>query len=131
MAATGLSSSASASGPRTQPKHLSWALVTSPNAIRMNLLVLYTLRLDECRAFYAALGLTFTAEQHGQGPKHYAAIFEGGTVFELYPARPGRPPTDALRLGLAVAGKAATPELAPGRHLRTDPDCRTIEIHAT
>lgn len=105
--------------------------MTGPNAIRMNLLVLYTLRLEECRDFYSALGLTFTAEQHGQGPEHYAAIFEDGTVFELYPARSGRRPTDALRLGLSVAGKATKPELAPGRHLLTDPDGRNIEIHAT
>ena len=96
----------------------------------MNLLVLYTLRLEECRAFYAALGLTFTAEQHGQGAEHYAAVLADGTVFELYPARSGRQ-TDALRLGLAVDGRTTTPGLTPGRHLLTDPDGRTIEVHAT
>jgi len=51
-------------------------------------------------------------------------------VFELYPARPGRQ-TDALRLGLALNGTMATPPLTPGRHILTDPDGRTIEVHAT
>ncbi|WP_236656006.1 glyoxalase/bleomycin resistance/dioxygenase family protein [Streptacidiphilus jiangxiensis] len=95
----------------------------------MTLLVLYSPRLEECRSYYQNLGLHFTAERHGRGPEHYAAILPDGMVFELYPAREGQR-TGALRLGLAVDGAAASPRLAPGRHLLSDPDGRTVEIHA-
>jgi catechol 2,3-dioxygenase-like lactoylglutathione lyase family enzyme len=104
--------------------------MTEPSAIRTTLLVLYSRRVEECRSFYGDLGLNFAAEQHGQGPRHYAAVLADGAVFELYPARPDRE-TGALRLGLTVSGAAATPPLRPGRHLLTDPDGRTIEVHAT
>ena len=104
--------------------------MTTPNTIRATLLVLYTPQLEECRRFYHDLGLDLTAEQHEQGPRHYAAVLADGAVFEIYPARPDRL-TGALRLGLAVNGDTATPRLVPGRHLLTDPDGRTVEIHAT
>lgn len=104
--------------------------MTDPSPIRLNLLVLYSPQLEQCRGFYTGLGLTFTAEQHGPGPEHYAAVLADGTVFELYPARPGRW-TDSLRLGLTIPGNTAIPRLAPGRHILTDPDGRTIEVHAT
>ena len=41
-------------------------------------------------------------------PLHYARFLTDGTVFEIYPARPGRE-TGAFRLGLAITGAAATP----------------------
>jgi catechol 2,3-dioxygenase-like lactoylglutathione lyase family enzyme len=97
---------------------------------RVTLLVMYTSRLEDCRSFYRNLGLDFTAEQHGRGPEHYAAVLADGAVLELYPARAFRQ-TDALRLGLAVDGTTASPPLAPGRHTLTDPDGRTVEILAT
>jgi catechol 2,3-dioxygenase-like lactoylglutathione lyase family enzyme len=97
---------------------------------RVTLLVLYTLQVEECRSFYSELGLSFAAERHGQGPEHYAAVLADGVVLEIYPARPDRE-TGTLRLGLTISGAAATPSLAPGRHLLTDPDGRTIEVHAT
>ncbi|MFF9035938.1 glyoxalase/bleomycin resistance/dioxygenase family protein [Streptomyces sp. NPDC014892] len=104
--------------------------MTDSATARVTLLVLYSPQLEECRRFYQDLGLDFTAERHGQGPEHHAAVLGDGTVFELYPARPDRR-TDALRLGLAVNGARATPPLARGRHLLTDPDGRTVEVHAT
>ena len=104
--------------------------MTGPSTIRVTLLVLYSPRLEQCRAFYARLGLIFTAEQHGQGPEHHAAVLTDGTVFELYPSRPGRQ-TDALRLGLSIDGSTPRPPLAPGHHHLTDPDGRTVEVHAT
>ena len=104
--------------------------MTGPSTTRMTLLVLYTTRLEECRRFYAGLGPGFTAERHGQGPEHYAAVLTDGTVFELYPARAGRQ-TNALRLGLAVEASAAVPPLSTGRHQLTDPDGRTVEILAS
>lgn len=58
--------------------------------VGVTLLVLYSPLLEECRRFYQGLGLDFTAERHGQGPEHYAAVLPGGMVFELYPARQGR-----------------------------------------
>ncbi|HET9173585.1 MAG TPA: hypothetical protein VFN97_29415 [Actinospica sp.] len=96
---------------------------------RSTLLVLYTTRLEECREFYSALGLSFSAEQHGQGPRHYAAVLADGAVFELYPTDPDRE-SGTLRLGFAIAGATATPPLAPGRHRLTDPDGRIVELHA-
>jgi hypothetical protein len=103
--------------------------MTDPSSIRATLLVLYSARLEECRRFYGGLGLSFTAEQHGRGPQHYAAVLADDVVFELYPARPDRE-SGALRLGFTVTGAAATPPLPPGRHLLTDPDGRTVEVHA-
>jgi catechol 2,3-dioxygenase-like lactoylglutathione lyase family enzyme len=93
------------------------------------LLVLYTPALEECRAFYAALGLPLVRERHGAGPEHWAAELPGGLVLEFYPAAPGRV-SGAVRLGFAVRGAAARPPLAPGRHLLTDPDGRTVEVRA-
>lgn len=103
--------------------------MTDSPVARMTLLVLYSPQIEECRRFYEDLGLPLVPERHGQGPDHYAAVLADGAVFELYPARPGRR-TDALRLGLAVDGAAATPPLTPGRHLLKDPDGRTVEVHA-
>ena len=104
--------------------------MSDPSGVRATLLVLYSPRIEECRAFYSDLGLHFATEQHGQGPRHYAATLTDGAVFEIYPSRPRRE-TGVLRLGLAVTGAAATPPLAPGRHLLTDPDGRTVDVHST
>lgn len=103
--------------------------MTGPSPIRVNLLVIYTPHLEACRGFYASLGLVFTAEQHGLGPEHYAAMLADGTVFELYPDRSDRR-TGALRVGLVVEGASVRPPLHSGLHLLTDPDGRTVEVHA-
>ncbi|MFB7055352.1 glyoxalase/bleomycin resistance/dioxygenase family protein [Streptomyces vinaceus] len=103
--------------------------MSAANSIRATLLVVYSYRLEECRRFYEDLGMSFEAEQHGQGPRHFAATLQDGTVFEIYPARPARE-TGALRMGLTITGTSATPPLVPGRHLLTDPDGRTIDVHA-
>jgi catechol 2,3-dioxygenase-like lactoylglutathione lyase family enzyme len=89
----------------------------------LDLIVLYTARLDDCREFYSTLGLDLVREQHGTGPVHYAATFPDGVVLELYPAA-GQPPTGRLRLGLTApaTGRPA------GRHTLTDPDGRTIVL---
>jgi hypothetical protein len=99
------------------------------SAIRATLLVLYSPRLEECMRFYGGLGLRFTPERHGRGPRHYAAVLTDGSVFELYPARPGRE-TGALRLAFSLPGAATTPPLTPGRHQLADPDGRIVEIEA-
>ncbi|GAA1018396.1 hypothetical protein Aple_074400 [Acrocarpospora pleiomorpha] len=91
----------------------------------MNLLVIYTPRMEECRVFYEALGLSFVSEQHGRGPEHLAAEWPDGMVIELYPATAERL-TGALRLGFEVDG--STVALPPGRHLLADPDGRKIDL---
>lgn len=104
--------------------------MTDSSDARATLLVLYCGRLEECRDFYGDLGLSFADEQHGQGPKHYSAVLADGMVFELYPARPDRE-SGAVRLGFTVTGADVTPPLAPGLHLLTDPEGRTVEVHAS
>lgn len=95
--------------------------------MRTTLLVIYTERLEDCRAFYAGVGLDFAQEQHGGGPQHYAAVLEDGSVLELYPAG-RRGPTGYLRLGLALAADSSLQPLAPGRHTLYDPDGRAVDI---
>ncbi|MFE9462617.1 VOC family protein [Streptomyces virginiae] len=92
----------------------------------IDLLVIYTTRLEECRAFYAGLGLDLVPEKHGDGPDHYAAAFADGGVLELYPAT-RRPGSGYLRLGL-TAPAPATGGRTPGRHTLTDPDGRTVVL---
>ncbi|WP_017573890.1 VOC family protein [Nocardiopsis halotolerans] len=94
---------------------------------RATLLVVYTDRVEECRAFYAGLGLRFVRERHGSGPEHHAAELPGGMVLEIYPATPERS-TGAVRLGFTVAGDRATPPLEPGRRVLTDPDGRKVDL---
>ncbi|MEV7011422.1 hypothetical protein [Streptosporangium sp. NPDC051022] len=98
--------------------------------MRATLLVIYTPALEACRAFYGSLGLEFRLEQHGTGPRHYAAVLGDGTVFEIYPSS-ARRTTGALRLGLAVEPGLVLDgtALTPGRHLFHDPDGRTVEVH--
>jgi hypothetical protein len=96
--------------------------------VKLDLIVIYTERLEECRAFYAGVGVPFVAERHGGGPGHHAAIMENGTVFELYPASGSRSATGRLRLGLTVSRDAAGGRLAPGGHVLTDPDGRVLDL---
>ncbi|WP_240804196.1 VOC family protein [Streptomyces sp. A0592] len=90
------------------------------------MLVIYTARLEECRGFYAGLGLDLVREKHGTGPDHYAATFAGGGVLELYPAT-RRPETGYMRLGLTAPPNSAGGRPA-GRHTLTDPDGRTVVL---
>lgn len=95
--------------------------------VNTTLLVIYTESLDQCRAFYQGLGLRFVSEQHGSGPRHWAAVLAGGMVLELYPAVADRVTRD-VRLGFSVPMSVPDPPLPIGRHLRTDPDGRTVEV---
>ena len=67
---------------------------------KLNLLVLRCRDIEVSRVFYEHFGIVFEREQHGSGPVHYAAVFEG-MVFELYPLKEGEP-ADRSRLGFAV-----------------------------
>ncbi|MFI0820837.1 VOC family protein [Streptomyces sp. NPDC021098] len=97
-------------------------------ATRIALLVLYSDHVEECRAFYTGLGLSFVQERHGRGPVHYAATLPDGTVIELYPATAERP-ASRVRLGFTVDGRTMTPPLAPGRQVVDDPDGRAVEVY--
>ncbi|WP_066361968.1 guanosine polyphosphate pyrophosphohydrolase [Herbidospora mongoliensis] len=92
----------------------------------LDLIVLYTDRLDACHAFYSGLGLTFQKEQHGSGPEHFSTTL-GSVVFELYPAGE-KPPTGRLRIGLTLPPGSG---VEPGRHTLTDPDGRTVALTVT
>jgi hypothetical protein len=94
--------------------------------VHTTLVVIYTERLLECAAFYRLLGMPLRSERHGNGPTHYAAELDG-LVLELYPASARRPATGSLRLGFTSTADA----FAPGRHLLTDPDGRTVDLHVT
>src|SRR5947209_5302880 len=113
-------------------------------AMRLNLLVLETRQLDRLKGFYAALGIAFAGEKHGDGPPHYAGNI-GDLVLELYPLPEGAGPAEATtRLGFAVAGldaavhalEAAGAEViarprqtAWGRRaVVRDPDGRAVEL---
>lgn len=52
--------------------------------VSLTLLVLKTRQVDRLRAFYQTLGVKFTEEQHGQGPRHHAGRV-GEVVIEIYP----------------------------------------------
>jgi hypothetical protein len=110
----------------------------------LSLLVLKTRQLESVRQFYAALGIAFSEERHGNGPVHYAGRV-GDAVLEIYPLPEGDTPADATtRLGFAVERlaevvaslrAAGTPvdgePRATTRGLRAvvrDPDGRAVEL---
>lgn len=72
-----------------------------------NLIVLKTPNVDVTVEFYRALGLSFVAEQHGRGPRHWAAQI-GGVVLEIYPLNDGQPVDNSTRLGFTVGTLAET-----------------------
>ncbi len=88
--------------------------------------MIYTTRVEECRDFYTFLRMNLRSEQHGTGPRHYAAELSDGTVFEIYPAPEGQE-TDRLRLGFTLTGvpghgfcmtQTAAPRVCGGHDLR-------------
>ncbi|WP_437585356.1 VOC family protein [Sorangium sp. So ce1000] len=70
------------------------------NVQRVAYVVLRCADLERSRRFYEGLGLRFSPEQHGNGPKHYSCEL-GGMVLELYPLSDKT--TSGLRLGLVVS----------------------------
>lgn len=67
---------------------------------KLNLLVLRVLNIKQSLHFYAALGIDFVLEQHGNGVPHYAG-YAGAVLLEIYPAVPEYPATLA-HLGFEV-----------------------------
>jgi lactoylglutathione lyase len=64
------------------------------------LIVLHVHDIEKSKAFYSLLGLSFSEEKHGAGPRHYAAVLDG-LVFEIYPCR-ANVPVSPLRIGFHV-----------------------------
>ena len=103
--------------------------------------------MEATLAFYRALGLAFTEEQHGNGPVHHSCDM-GGTVLEIYPGTDGNAPDrragGATMLGFRVASIDATlvdlqklgaSVITPPRDSQwgrravvADPDGRAVEI---
>jgi len=102
--------------------------------------VLKTPDLERMRAFYEAIGIRFTEEQHGKGPVHYAGQL-GDAVLELYPLLDSAVADTTTRLGFGVdnlndvlrrLGLASEPqrtEWGP-RAVVHDPDGRAVELYA-
>ena len=67
----------------------------------VNLIVLRSPDIHKAVRFYQAMGMVFSLEQHGNGPKHYSSS-SNGFVFELYPLTANRSPTSSTRLGFIV-----------------------------
>ncbi len=59
------------------------------NAVSFDGIVLYSNNAGAVKKFYQTLGLSFVEEQHGSGPKHYAAQLKHNSVLEIYPAKYG------------------------------------------
>jgi lactoylglutathione lyase len=68
---------------------------------RLNLLVLRARDPERLARFYGAFGLSFTREQHGNGPVHHACEL-GGSVLEIYPYQESQGETTGARLGFQV-----------------------------
>ncbi len=82
----------------------------------MNLVVIYARDIELAKEFYDALGLSFASEQHGSGPRHYAALM-GSLVFEIYPCRTGEG-TSPLRFGFRVPSVDGTVEALRSRGVK-------------
>lgn len=85
----------------------------------LNLLVIRCADIEASRSFYESLDISFSEEQHGKEPRHYAADMDG-IVFELYPLQEGGV-QDHTRLGFLSNS-------ATERSTLIDPDGRKIEI---
>lgn len=75
-------------------------------SVFINLVVIRVSDMERAKEFYATVGLVFSLEQHGNGPKHLAAE-SGETVFEIYPRGNGQP-SAGTRLGFRVSSVEAT-----------------------
>ena len=87
----------------------------SPAQPAVSLIVLQSGNVDATKDFYSAIGLTFVEEQHGGGPRHFAAIL-GRLVLEIYPCR--EKPVAPLRIGLDVPKLDQTIETLRSRGAR-------------
>lgn len=69
----------------TRLRELVQGIDTDEQHATLNLVVIAARDLEAAKEFYGLLGLNFSSEQHGAGPRHYAAS-SGSTTFEIYPS---------------------------------------------
>jgi lactoylglutathione lyase len=75
--------------------------------VSLTLLVLKTRQVERLRTFYRTIGIEFTEERHGKGPRHFAGNV-GGVVIEIYPLPDDGTHVDsATRLAFTVDNAAA------------------------
>ena len=84
------------------------AHVTASSQPSLSLIVLQSRDAVITKEFYSRLGLSFQEEQHGSGPRHFAATL-GQLVLEIYPC-PNNTPANSLRVGFRVPSVDATVE---------------------
>jgi len=68
---------------------------------RLSLVVIRAVDPRRLADFYAALGMAFEIEQHGNGPVHFVST-DTGITFEIYPRRHDEPATTGIRLGFTT-----------------------------
>jgi lactoylglutathione lyase len=107
--------------------------------VKLGFVALRCADLEESRRFYELVGLTFTEEQHGSGPRHLSTEMDG-VVFELHPAKHGGARMDLATVGLTVtnidglevrlsgAGVAAVRADGAVVVVASDPDGRRVRI---
>lgn len=104
----------------------------------LSLLVLRARDIETTVAWYRALGLGFSSEQHGQGPRHFACE-HNGFVLEIYPLKAGQSElSDSILLGFEVESlEEALDTLHLSAEIKTgesrfcsvlDPDGRTVRL---
>jgi lactoylglutathione lyase len=111
--------------------------------VSLTLLVLKTRQVDRVRSFYEALGISFTEERHGTGPRHHAGQV-GDVVIEVYPLPDDSTADASTRLGFSVGNLAEVVQALQGlgtpvikqptqtawglQAVVKDPDGRSVEL---
>lgn len=70
--------------------------------MKVNLIVIKTLRLEELKKQYELIGIQFQYHQHGKGSFHYSAELDD-LIFEIYPLSKSQTVADnTTRLGFTI-----------------------------
>ena len=77
-----------------------WDKIILVNSTKVSLLVIRTADMRAALAFYGALGLSFTEEQHGRRAVASRVRFRRFSFLEIYPARAGET-GDSTMIGFA------------------------------
>ena len=94
-----------------------------------SLLVLRAKNPEHLAKEWAAFGMDFSRESHGDGPTHFVCKV-GDLIFEIYPLGDGHSPSTSVRVGLRVDDlKSLLIELPQGMTLVKSP--KDIEGGAT
>ena len=109
------------------------------------LVVIRSTDMNGTMAFYRSLGIDFNDDQHGSGPRHFAADL-GGIVFEIDPTKKPEDVDRTNRLGfslpdihtaiISIRDLGATIVEEPKdsdwglRAVVRDPDGRSVELYA-